>query len=693
MARLHVDRKTFFNKIGGVGGASTRLSPSQDPLMNLSPARFAIVFLALLVQHLSCGQAPAPAESISHPPLRRDLPLRSGPIAANAIYVDATRGSDQNPGSSDAPLLTAQAAVNRVGPGQTIYLRAGVYRENLYVAAIGTADAPVVISGYPGERAILDGGIAEFFNEPATAWEPVPDQPGEFRSTRPHRNLHLPVGSFGDSLVGLQTYYHAMDLRATQQLVHYADFNQRKTTDHEALYCGPGLWYDPITGRLHTRLAHTDVPAPATNYRGETDPRKLPLIIAAFRSVPMRLDGAQHVTVRDLVIRGGGYDTVKLALCQDITFDHVTIWSGTYGLDAFATRRFTMTDSAMYGSIAPWAFRSDGAKRDYPNAPTRNITRLNAHALIVIDAGREYSVYATPVNDDWTIEHCHFADAHDAAYLGGINVRFAHNLVEDMQDDGLYLSQMYPRHLYMRQGATLDIHHNVFRRVNMPFAFGGFEDTRDTIHVHRNIVDNRWPLLMVRPATQPPAPEVWCGMLMSDHGSPPWPTLRVYHNTFICATNQREAHMRALTAVTNVASRQLFNNLFLHEGGLPPFPAKFDPASGVVEDANLFWGPKVAPQQAADYFNAFRRSEAFEKSKSVYPAGFTTNSRVADPKLTQLSEDAGKCDYRPAADSAALDAGVALPGDWPNADAGTDAAAPDIGALPKDAPMFSVGPR
>ena len=45
--------------------------------------------------------------------------------------------------------------------------------------------------------------------------------------------------------------------------------------------CGPGVWYDMKTGRIHARLGHTNLAHLGDqNYRGETDPRKLPLVIA-----------------------------------------------------------------------------------------------------------------------------------------------------------------------------------------------------------------------------------------------------------------------------------------------------------------------------------------------------------------------------------------------------------------------------
>src|SRR5207245_375664 len=94
-------------------------------------------------------------------------------------------------------------------------------------------------------------------------------------------------------------------------------------SDLVPIYCGPGLWYDAATGRLHARLAPTNLPEVA-NYRGPADPRKLPLVITPYRSVPLHLDGARHVRIQDLTIRGGGLNTVILEQSSAIDLDNVT---------------------------------------------------------------------------------------------------------------------------------------------------------------------------------------------------------------------------------------------------------------------------------------------------------------------------------------------------------------------------------
>ena len=78
----------------------------------------------------------------------------------------------------------------------------------------------------------------------------------EYRSTRAYPNLRHVVGSFGDSMIGLNTYYHAQDLRAENELMTEGN-GKDANTDADPVYCGPGIWYDPTTGYIHVRLAHT----------------------------------------------------------------------------------------------------------------------------------------------------------------------------------------------------------------------------------------------------------------------------------------------------------------------------------------------------------------------------------------------------------------------------------------------------
>ena len=81
------------------------------------------------------------------------LPAR----AANSYYVSPT-GSDSNTGTLAAPWKTIQHGVSKLAAGDTLYVRAGTYSESVSITASGTSSAPITISSYPGETAVLNGG-------------------------------------------------------------------------------------------------------------------------------------------------------------------------------------------------------------------------------------------------------------------------------------------------------------------------------------------------------------------------------------------------------------------------------------------------------------------------------------------------------------------------------------------------------
>lgn len=630
------------------------------------------------------------ADVKSHPPLRQNPKPGPGIITLKlpdtARVVHPTQGDDKNEGKQKTPWKTIKHALTQLKPGQTLYLHGGTYYENVYVALAGRPDAPITITSMPGELAVIDGGLKEFFDAPQDAWEPEPKgAPNEFRSKRTYPNLRDVLGSFGDSMIGLQTYHHAMDLRATSELYDWENWDKQAETDLKPVYLGPGVWYDRETGRIYARLAHTSLPKPVPNYASETDPRKLPLVLAPFNSIPLHLDGAKHVRISNIIIRGAGYTAIQLDHAQNVEFERVTVWCGTYGIRAAQSGPLKLTGCRFYGNVAPWTFRSDGSKRDYPGRPHRNLSRLNTHALIEIESGRESSVYATPQNDNWEIGYCEFTDAHDGVYLGGINVKFHHNLMEGLQDDGIYLSPMYARHKLDKKDAEIHIYQNKFGPMMTALAFGGTEPLApDKVFVYRNVFDLRGTLQTGRPTTKRAEPSLATGKLIGDHGSPPWSAMNIYHNTFVMAGTggARDAAMASFAGSKTANPRRVFNNVFLHSDKLPALAAP-DPTANCAADGNFYWADNTPEKTAMAFFDKFRKSDAFAASKKLHAPGSTANCRVADPRLDK--------DFRPEKDSPVVGAGVELPTDWP--DPLRKKGKPDVGALPVGSGPLEVGPN
>ncbi len=75
-----------------------------------------------------------------------------------ATYFVAPDGSDGNAGTKADPLGSIEAAADRVGPGDTIYLRGGTYDRSSNVSlngSDGTESDPILLAGYRDERPVI----------------------------------------------------------------------------------------------------------------------------------------------------------------------------------------------------------------------------------------------------------------------------------------------------------------------------------------------------------------------------------------------------------------------------------------------------------------------------------------------------------------------------------------------------------
>jgi parallel beta-helix repeat protein len=73
------------------------------------------------------------------------------------VYYVAPDGNDGNPGTEAQPFRTIGQGVGVARAGDTVYVREGTYYERVEIRNSGTADNPIVISAYPGERPVIDG--------------------------------------------------------------------------------------------------------------------------------------------------------------------------------------------------------------------------------------------------------------------------------------------------------------------------------------------------------------------------------------------------------------------------------------------------------------------------------------------------------------------------------------------------------
>jgi hypothetical protein len=546
--------------------------------------------------------------------------------------------------------------------------------------------------------------LREFAETPATSWEPFAGgAPGEYVSTKSYRDADdrqaprqflpgswepmwgieeerpLALGHFADSMVPLHGYRIAADLRSVNELWIGGKREMRDT----GIYGGPGLWFNRDSGRIHIRLAHQRLEGLGDRaYRGETDPRRLPLVIAAgFGAEVLRVSGIKHVRIRGLVLRGAtGSPMIHVYGSEEIEFDHTTVFGGFPALLVNASKDIRVTHSAFRGLAAPWTAR---AHMKYRGTPSYQIVLQNNQ----------------PSNEDLEFAWCEFTDDHDFAFLRyAKGLRFHHNFVDNFNDDGLECGPKLRSH-------TLFIAQNRIGRCLIPLTQHEIDkdespldhDPQAGVFVLRNVFDFRGGTYTA-PPTQPDSTGAFLhseGHLVGDHGSPVWPVLHFYHNTLLRDTPVfRDYFLFGLGAQgLTRTERDVFNNIFVQAGPVPGVGFAGIPHAGNIrEGGNLLWGTKDGPTLKGDPLAKFRASRLFEESRQHYEPGLTTHDRIADPKFVRpATNSTAPVDLRLQADSPAINAGLSVPAEWPDPLRGSDPGEPDIGVLPHGAAPWGVG--
>ena len=694
----------------------------------------------------------------SHPPIRPLPSASTRPLSAGrGLFVDPKVGSDENRGTQESPWRTIAYAVRQIKAGDVLYLRGGIYFEHVTVNVKGTREKPIVIRSFPNELVVIDGGIREFFETPANVWEPATGGAvDEFQSMKIYPEIGgsdggtNALGSFGDSMVPLHGYRYLSDLRNSNE--YFYRLNASKTESGDGVYCGPGVFYNVKTSRIHVRLAHTNQKALGDdNYRGETDPRKLPLVIAGLNAgSPLSIDDSQYLRVQDLVVRGARVATVSVNRSFNIEFDGVTAYGGSSAMSVRNSGGLRLWNCALRGIAAPWTYRGSLKYR----AIEARIFSASGWAPPGVD------------NHDFELAYSEFTDCVDGVFVGNVrDIRFHHNLLDNVSDDGIFLTST-TAYDGTTHGGNIHIYQNLLSRCLTTFAFGvghGRQKMTPTgrqtgagVFIYRNVFDFRRPVMYTQPKEDESRITSY-GRVFGDHGGPLWEPMTIYHNTILQTEPPfRGYYLAGLGGhMAGGSMRRLFNNLVVQKNGqpgnvLPPVispsaakaaaiaastPKPADPLDGLLDgnveskkktkpsinttdnpelaklkkdlekktapkaplpidfqaDGNLHWSYGEQPT-AETMFSRFRGSPDFENSRSLYPSGWTAHDVVADPNLTTFEDDWRKLvDCRLESRSPAVNAGVTVPQAWPDPLRITDRERPDIGAIPFGSQAWRVG--
>ena len=81
----------------------------------------------------------------------------SGGEGIGTIYYVATNGNDSNPGTEAQPWLTIQKAANTMTAGNTVYIKKGVYNEQVIPHNSGNSGNYITYTAYPGDTVTING--------------------------------------------------------------------------------------------------------------------------------------------------------------------------------------------------------------------------------------------------------------------------------------------------------------------------------------------------------------------------------------------------------------------------------------------------------------------------------------------------------------------------------------------------------
>ncbi len=77
----------------------------------------------------------------------------------SADYYVSPTGNNSHPGTLSQPWQTVSKAASTLIAGDTVYIRQGIYNEQIVPLNSGTASNPITYTGYPGETATIDGQL------------------------------------------------------------------------------------------------------------------------------------------------------------------------------------------------------------------------------------------------------------------------------------------------------------------------------------------------------------------------------------------------------------------------------------------------------------------------------------------------------------------------------------------------------
>ncbi|MFC2115711.1 right-handed parallel beta-helix repeat-containing protein [Bacteroidota bacterium] len=573
--------------------------------------------------------------------------LLTNTIFANTYYVaPAPNGDNSNDGSIHNPWATFEFALEQLLPGDILRLREGTYYESsISIDLKGTAASPICIESYPGERAVIDGGVPFFKDTTNTEWELVDSAINLYKSKRTFSGTSVNAWLINDNL-HLIEYETDVNIEAE----YYGPVN--KLTP---LYQGPGIQLQN-DGYLYIRL--TQNPMDLIDYKGfPIEPVPVDInpnnheIAVFFSHVLFYLNAAEHLNFKDIDFNYADYIMDIKNAANNIEFDNCKINFGRYGMVVRDAHDFNIYNCDFNNGLPQNVYWTDVKNRPvevhepYPEFQSTGI---------------EGSI------PGFKIVNCTFRDGFDGLFVdnGTSNTIINHNTFIRLRDDAI---------TFQAGSANIEFAYNVIWHVGSGVSTA--ESTADPLghfYIHHNIIDvsiyqhggrtgnyraSDWPVWMI---IDP----------FGSHGNMvAW--WKVYNNTIVTRRSGYDWAPSGPRSVIGNPEKYVLNNIFLILDDRIIFRGD-NISSGAHYDGNVFY--RISPGRYPLFYDFGNGNNYNSLSEFRMNSGtnWELNGLETDPELDPLDYNEEPSDsssfwerYRPG-NSQMFTMGASYSGfDWP----------------------------
>jgi hypothetical protein len=378
------------------------------------------------------------------------------PSPDDSYYVSPT-------GSGTACSLAAPCSLaeglNQAQPGDEVVLRGGVYHQGeISLPRSGTPGAPIVVRGYSGETAILDGG------DPATfSW--TAQGGGVYRTTVNVDDPHL-VTADGERLLPYQSLADLQDL----------------------IWDTPGFYAEGTT--LYVRLA------------GDADPNSAAMVVTRYNNA--FYVEQNHIYILDVTFRHYGQGSYAKAIYLNDASDNL-VQGCTFAINDLGvgikrdSHRNVIQDSEFYDTLFDWPWDafyagislSSGGIRFYSPATGRgNVFRRNTFHDYFDGFGACPDEAGEQTNETDVYENLVYRAGDDGMETDGTcsNVRIWGNTFHDVLM-GISLAPVYDGPVYALRNVVYRTGVGNNDYTGSPFKFNSGYDRSGPMYLFHNTAD------------------------------------------------------------------------------------------------------------------------------------------------------------------------------------------------------------